>query len=216
MAYPTKLLNPGEEIALDLTPHWWTFSKHMVTSILLVVLGVVAVRNNVDYIGTGLRALFAIAAVVWAGWLVVSYLSWRFTHFVVTDQRVVFRTGVLSKHGVEIPLERINNINFHQRIFERMIGAGDLDIESAGKDGQSHFDNVRRPDDVQQEIYAQIESNARRQASWRGPETAPASPARETASSVPEQIAQLAALRDQGLITEEEFASKKTELLGRM
>ena len=39
-----------------------------------------------------------------------------------------------------------------------MIGAGDLDIESAGKDGQSHFDNVRHPDMVQQEIYRQMEA----------------------------------------------------------
>ena len=79
------------------------------------------------------------------------------TYFVVTSRRVIYRTGVLSKRGVEIPLERINNINFHQRIIDRIIGAGDLDIESAGKDGQSHFDFIRHPDGVQHEIYRQME-----------------------------------------------------------
>ena len=71
---------------------------------------------------------------------------------------MIYRTGVISKRGVEIPLERINNINFHQRLIDRIIGAGDLDIESAGKDGQSHFDFIRHPDGVQHEIYRQMET----------------------------------------------------------
>ena len=66
-------------------------------------------------------------------------------------------------------MERINNINFHQGMFERFIGAGDLDIESAGKDGQSHFDDVWHPDGVQQELYRQMEANAKKRAGWANP-----------------------------------------------
>ena len=91
-------------------------------------------------------------------WLGLKYLQWRMTYFVVTSRRVIYRSGVISKRGVEIPLERINNINFHQRLIDRIIGAGDLDIESAGKDGQSHFDFIRHPDGVQHEIYRQMEA----------------------------------------------------------
>jgi uncharacterized membrane protein YdbT with pleckstrin-like domain len=220
MGYPTRLLNQGEEMALDLQPHWWFFSKHILSGVPLLVLGILSFEVS-DTPGKLLRYLFAILAVAWAGWLLIKYFDWRFTHFVVTDQRIVFRTGVLSKHGVEIPLERVNNINFNQSIFERMIGTGDLDIESAGKDGQSHFDNVRRPDDVQQEIYRQMEANAKRQASWHGgdaPAAAPAAPVApaEPSASVPDQITQLATLRDQGHITPAEFEAKKAELLKRM
>jgi uncharacterized membrane protein YdbT with pleckstrin-like domain len=122
----------------------------------------------------------------------------------------------------ETPLERINNIDFHQGLIDRMLGAGDLDIESAGRDGQTHFDFVRHPDLVQQEIYRQMETNARRQASWaHPPQPAPppaapmmAQPVQET--DVTEQISRLAALRDQGHITAEEYEAKKTELLGRI
>ena len=153
-------------------------------------------------------------------WLVLKYFQWTYTHFVVTSDRVIFRTGVISKRGVEIPLERINNINFHQGPFERIIGAGDLDIESAGRTGQSHFDDVRHPDAVQQEIYRQMEANSRKTAGYagaaaRGPAPAPA-PAAAVPDSVPEQIEQLAALRDAGHITQAEFDAKKAELLGRM
>jgi uncharacterized membrane protein YdbT with pleckstrin-like domain len=122
---------------------------------------------------------------------------------------VIYRHGVFAKHGVEIPLERINNINFDQRIWERIIGAGDLDIESAGREGQSHFEDVRHPDGVQQEIYRQMEVNARQQASWGSPQVS-------RDASIPEQIEQLAALRDKGHISAQEFESKKAALLERM
>ena len=79
---------------------------------------------------------------------------------------MIFRTGVLAKHGVEIPMDRINNINFHQSIWERVIGAGDLEIESAGRDGQSKFDDVWHPDAVQQELYRQMEAHAQTRAGW--------------------------------------------------
>jgi uncharacterized membrane protein YdbT with pleckstrin-like domain len=167
---------------------------------------------------TGLLILWGIAAVVWAGWLALKYLEWNFTHFVVTDDRVIYRTGVIAKRGVEIPMERINNINFHQGIWERVIGAGDLDIESAGRDGQSHFSDVWHPDGVQQELYRQMEANARKRASWGHPPAVPmgqAAPA-PAAASIPEQLHQLAELRDRGVITPAEFETKKAELLERM
>jgi uncharacterized membrane protein YdbT with pleckstrin-like domain len=209
--YPKKLLNEGEEVALDLRPHWWFFSKHIATGIpLFVVLILVLSIGN-----KWLNALWGIVAVVWAGWLGLKYLEWNFTHFVVTDDRVIYRTGVIAKRGVEIPMERINNIYFNQGIWERIIGAGDLDIESAGRDGQSHFDDVWHPDGVQQELYRQMEVNAKKRASWSNPAPtfAPAAPAPPT---VPEQLQQLADLRDRGVITAAEFEAKKAQLLERM
>src|SRR5690348_18483153 len=104
--------------------------------------------------------LWVIVAVVWAICLGIKYLNWNFTHFVVTNERVIYRSGAISKHEVTIPLEQINNINFNQRLRERLVGAGDLQIESAGRDGQSRFDDVRHPDSVRQEINRQRESNA--------------------------------------------------------
>jgi uncharacterized membrane protein YdbT with pleckstrin-like domain len=210
MPYPRHLINEGEIVALDLHPHWWYFSKHILTGIplLIALVGVLALSGSVQTVAAW---AWAILAVIWAVWLLIKYVQWQYTHFVVTDDRVIFRTGLLSKHGVEIPLERINNINFDQRIFERLIGAGDLDIESAGREGQSHFEDVRHPDGVQQEIYRQMEANARETASWSRPE-APAG----SGASIPQQIEQLAALRDKGHITAEEYEAKKNALLDRM
>ncbi|HEY5170200.1 MAG TPA: PH domain-containing protein [Acidimicrobiia bacterium] len=215
MPYPKKLLNEGEEVALDLRPHWWYFSKHITSGVPLFVVLVLILAETHDTARKWLFILWAIVAVAWAGWLAVKYMEWNFTHFVVTDDRVIYRTGVVAKRGVEIPMERINNINFHQGIWERVIGAGDLDIESAGKDGQSHFDDVWHPDGVQQELYRQMEANAKKRARWSNPASAPPAAA-APAPTVPEQLQQLADLRDRGVITAAEFETKKAQLLERM
>ena len=218
--YPRKLINEGESVVLDLKPHWFFFWKHILvgTGLLIVFLLWVGPADSSSWLGWPL----ALALLVWAAFVVEKYLVWTYTHFVLTDRRVISRSGIVSKRGTEIPLERINNIDFHQNIFLRVIGAGDLDIESAGKQGQSHFDNVRHPDMVQQEVYRQMEVNARRQASWSGQAAAEAGMGAPTAipvhdtPDVADQITKLAALRDQGHITEAEYEAKKAELLERM
>ena len=220
MPYPKHLLNQNETMVLDLKPHWWYFSRHILTGIPLFFLIILVFTLPGGTGKTLLLYVIAALTVAWALWLLFKYIEWTYTHFVVTSDRVIFRTGVFAKHGVEIPLQRINNINFHQGIWERIIGAGDLIIESAGEQGQSDFKNVRHPDGVQQEIYrvmdakeisigSGIRSNL---AAAAAPQAAPSAPS----ASIPEQIQQLATLRDAGTITPEEFEAKKAELLKRM
>ncbi len=217
MPYPKNLINEGEAVALDLRPHWWFFSQHLLTGIPLVILIALAFKIDDNIYTYPIMAL----SLVWAVWLLVKFLEWSRTFFVITDQRVIFRTGVLTRHGVEIPLERINNINFHQGIWERIIGAGDLEIQSAGESGTSQFDNVRHPDGVQQEIYRQMESDAKHDAG-RGADAIGKAVAEAVGKSgrggadIPEQIEKLAKLRDNGTITGAEFEKKKADLLDKM
>lgn len=224
MGFPRHLVYDDETVVLDLRPHWWYFSRHILTGIplLAVVIGTLSipsadVRNVVRW-PVGLLVL------VWALWLANQYLRWLVTYFVVTDQRVLFRTGLLARHGVEIPLERITNINYHQGIWERLIGAGDLDIESAGEEGDTHFDNVRQPDDVQNEIYAQMEGATHRGAEAGadaiGEAVARAMRRRGESPSgggdVAAKIEQLARLRDEGHISAAEFEGRKNRLLDQL
>lgn len=216
MGYPANLVQEGETVALDLRPHWWYFSRNILTGIPLAIILIVVLSQleGDGWATSSLRLLVGVVTLAWAVWLGLEYLQWRMTYFVVTSRRVIYRSGVISKRGVEIPLERINNINFHQRLIDRIIGAGDLDIESAGKDGQSHFDFIRHPDGVQHEIYRQMEAR-NMPVTMAQPAPAVVAPP-QPGTAVPEQIEQLARLRDQGHITEAEFEAKKAELLDRM
>jgi uncharacterized membrane protein YdbT with pleckstrin-like domain len=140
---------------------------------------------------------------------------------VLTTDRLIFRSGLVAKFGREIPLERINDVTFSQSLFERVIGAGDLLLESAGEHGQSRFSNIRDPEAVQLEIYRQMEANDRRRAGYAT--TQPHPPAADRTPTPPirsrsalDDLERLADLRDRGAVTEEEFQRMKRELLDRM
>lgn len=202
MAFPRKLLNETEEIVLDLNPHWWFMVKQTGLLIVALILGAVALVVDAHGVLQILAGLLIIGALVWWG---VRYMDWRTTNFVVTSDRLIYRHGVLSKQGIEIPLERVNNVLFSQRLFERMLGAGDLVIESAGESGRQAFSDVRKPSAVQNEIYRQIESNENRKFDRIGTGVG--------TGSVADELTKLDDLRNRGIISEEEFAAQKARLL---
>jgi membrane protein YdbS with pleckstrin-like domain len=211
MPFPTRLLLEGESVHVDLRPHWWFFIGPAVAGIPVLAIGYGVLQLEGD-VGRAAAWAYLVLVAAWAVWLGQRLARWATTHFVVTSDRIVFRTGVLSKHGRDIPLERVNDITSNQTLFERIIGAGDLLIESAGERGQQTFSDIPHPDHVQQEIYRQMEGNAARamSAGARPGLSAPAAP------SITEQIAALADLRDRGAISEAEYEAKKAELLKRM
>jgi uncharacterized membrane protein YdbT with pleckstrin-like domain len=206
--FSRKLLNDDEDIALDLHPHWEFFLKPGAALVVALALGVL-VAGWGDAPGW-IEAVVGVLVLVALAWCGLTYARWATTHFVVTTDRLIYRHGVLAKHGIEIPLERVNTVFFSQSILERMVGSGDLVIESAGEMGRQSFSNVRKPSAVQNEIYRQMEQNENRKF-----DRINARPA-EAVVGVPEQIQQLDALRQQGVLTDAEFQAKKADLLRRM
>jgi hypothetical protein len=133
-------------------------------------------------------------------------LTWRFTHFVITNDRLIYRSGVFAKRGIQIPLERVNNVNFRQRFLERIVGAGDLLVESAGEDGQQHFTDVRHPDRIQNIIHEQINENEYRP--YRDGGGAPGG-----GTDHATQLEKLEGMLERGTLTREEFEAEKHRLL---
>lgn len=203
MPFPRKMLNEEEDIVLDLHPHWWFLVGPIVATIAASALAVVLARVEVDYVWLAGLVLVLVALL----WLFVRYLKWRTTNFVLTTDRLIHRAGVLAKQGREIPLERINDLTVNQSLFERIIRAGDVLIESGGERGQSLLSDLPNPFAVQNAIYTEIERAQARTADRT---------AGRRELSVPEQIEKLDELRQRGLITNAEFEVKKAQLLERM
>ena len=209
MPFSRKLLNDGEDVVLDLHPHWEFFVKEAAVLTLAVVVGIVALTKDLADWVDALVGLGVLASLLWFG---ATYAKWATINFVVTTDRLIYRHGVLAKHGIEIPLERVNTVFFSQSILERIVGSGDLVIESAGEMGRQNFSNVRKPSAVQNEIYRQMEQNENRKFDRIGARPAPGA----SEPSIPEQIQQLDSLRQQGLLSDSEFDAKKADLLRRM
>ena len=222
VAFPRNLLNEGEELVLDLRPHWFFMFEPTISLVGAVILGIIVITHDPPSWLSLPVGLLVLGVVVWWG---IRYGKWVTTNFVVTNRRVVYRSGMLAKKGIEIPLERINTVTFSQSIFERVIGAGDLGIESASRDGAESFADVRKPSVVQNEIYRQMEAHSQRtyggvQAVNQATQAAQAAAASAASAggerSIPEQIQALDELRKQGVLTQAEFDAKKAQLLERM
>ncbi|MEY2995434.1 MAG: hypothetical protein RLZ86_679 [Actinomycetota bacterium] len=205
MPYPRRLLNDGEEIALDIHPHWWFMSRPAAAFLVsgVLFLWLLAVLDGAAW-ETGLKWIVGLVALASLVWLAIRWLVWRTTHFVITSDRVIARKGVVAKSGIEIPLERVNNVSFKQSLFERLIDAGDLLIESGGEDGQQRFTDILKPDQVQNLIHVQMEENHRRSFSFPPPSSG--------SDDLAEQLMKLEGLRDRGSISDEEFERAKRRL----
>jgi uncharacterized membrane protein YdbT with pleckstrin-like domain len=203
VAFPRKLLNDTEELVLDLRPHWLAVALPTLLLVLAIVVGLVAAL--LSWPVPLLWVALVLIVVALANFL-IKLLGWSNTNFVLTSDRVITRRGVLTKSGIEIPLERINTVFFDQRFFERIVGAGDLAIESAGERGSETFENIRKPAIVQREIYVQMEDNENRKFDRvRGP---------AAAASSADELARFYALLQQGAISPAEYEAQKARLLG--
>ena len=223
MPYPRKNLNADETVALDMHPHWWYFWEPALTLIGILIVAIIILVNTDGDSGFGqfMRWVVLVGVVVGAIWLVSRYMKWISTNFVITSHRIIFRQGIISKAGIEIPLDRVMNVNFHQMMIERLLGAGDLLIESGGEDGQSRFTDIRHPDRVQNLIHSEMEAHAKRRAGYAGgggfggDAYAPASnmpppPPVDVAG----QLERLEGMLQRGTLTPEEFQAQKQKLLG--
>lgn len=220
MSFLKRMLGPGEEVVLESRPHWSVIVPRSVglAAVLAGCITVVVLWSSAPvWIGYLLAAVGALAAL----WFLVRFVRWRTSWLVITTRRVVYRTGMLQRTGREIPLSRVQDVTYRQSLFERLIGTGDLTVESAGEGGSAPFPQVKHPDRIQsvisQLMSAQPPAQPRDGGTFgrlrRRPEEPP--PAMG-APSVAEQIEQLAHLHRSGVVTDAEFEAKKRELLGRL
>jgi len=204
MAFPKKYLNDSEEVILDLRPHWAFLAAPVLALVAAVVLAI-WVSQAVDS-DVALFPALALAVVALLFFL-VRLAQWTTTDFVLTTDRLIYRKGVVSRQGREIPLERVNDVSYQQTLLQRLLRAGDLLVESGGERGQSSFGHFARPQDIQNEIHRAIEGAAARDADRMA--------GRRELSPL-EQLEKLEELRQRGVISQAEFEVKKAKLLDRL
>lgn len=151
MAYPERLLGEGEEVELDLHPHW----KVLVLPVFwaLIIVGAAGYVVGQWHNDIGRKVIIGVAVVALLVWCLWPYLKWFSTQYVVTNKRVVIRTGVFSRNGRDIPMTRINDVSFHHNFFDRLLGCGTVTVESAGERGQVVLTEVPHVEEVQRTIY---------------------------------------------------------------
>jgi uncharacterized membrane protein YdbT with pleckstrin-like domain len=207
--FPRRLLIPGEELVLDLRPHPIAlFMPALATVVGFVAATWLSAKTNfADWLWWLLFLLLIIVYVI------PRVIAWLTSNFAVTSDRVIHRQGFIAKRSMEIPHEAINDVRFEQGIIDRMVGAGTLVISSASEFGRNSFDDVRHPEEVQKVIYEQGEANKKRM--YQGDRSDAPPPPPPAAPSATNELERLAKLRDDGVLTEEEFQVQKAKVLGQ-
>lgn len=158
MAYPDRLLSPGEQVEWEMRPHW-----RVLLGPLLVLLVTVPVASflaaSVGSVGSDgwhvwLRwGVVGVALLLLAGWVLVPFLRWYATQYVLTNRRIIVRSGLLTRRGRDMPLSRVNDVSFEKTLLERILNTGTLVVESAAESGGLRIAHVRDVETVQREVY---------------------------------------------------------------
>ncbi|WP_020525724.1 PH domain-containing protein [Catelliglobosispora koreensis] len=155
MAFPDDIMTADEKVVLHLRPHW----KVMIIPTLVLVVSV-AVFLTALLLGWAQAVVYIIAAVavVLLLWLAFApWLRWRTTHYIFTNERIIFQFGVFSRDRRDIPLMRVNDHAMSQNFIDRILGCGTLTIESAGERGQTVLTDIPRVGMVQTKLYELVE-----------------------------------------------------------
>jgi uncharacterized membrane protein YdbT with pleckstrin-like domain len=157
-------LTEDEQLVLRLHPHWKTLIRPFSVALLVVAAALIAeVLIPSSSVSTVIRLVIAaVAILVLMLWLMVPVLRWRTTVFELTTRRLRMRDGIITRHGRDIPLARINDVSFTKGLLDRLLGSGRLVVESAGEHGQIVLTDIPRVEVTQATLFRLVEDEQRR------------------------------------------------------
>ena len=168
MGFPDNILTKDEKVVRSLHPHWLTVVVPSAIGVLVIaavwlIVAMTPVDPTWDIVDWVIIAIGIILLIVF---VLVPFLRWRTTHYVVTNKRVAVRRGILAKAGQDIALSKVTDVSFRQSFFDRIIRSGSLHIETAGDGQDEDINNIPRSNDVQQLLNRLIEDDAARRGGY--------------------------------------------------
>jgi uncharacterized membrane protein YdbT with pleckstrin-like domain len=136
--------------------------------VLLAVVVIAAALVGIVVIPAGKEAAIERLAVAVVGllvlmvWLMVPFLRWKTTHYELTTRRLRMRAGIVTRHGRDIPLARINDVSFDKGLLDRLLGCGRLVVESAGEHGQIVLTEIPHVENVHSTLFRLVEDEQQR------------------------------------------------------
>lgn len=191
-------LKRNEKVVLTLRKHWVTLIAPVLWTIILMLIAIIGSLRT-EYAmyflpGGGLAMLC----------LVYKMVDWNNNMWIVTNLRVIDEHGVFSINSKESPLDKIHNVSCHQPLIGRILGYGNVQIQTAAEMGASVHRMVEKPKLLKDTI--SLYQGETRQGQI------PAQ-AKGTKTDISEELSRLHKLMIQGIITEDEFLQRKVKLL---
>jgi uncharacterized membrane protein YdbT with pleckstrin-like domain len=138
-------LSPGERVIFQGHPSWRAIVGFYLKGILVAALAGVIFK----LFGAGSGTVFLVVLVIVGATVLVGFFKRVATTYTITDRRLNIRRGIVSREVQETRLERVQNVNYQQSIYQRLMQIGDVDFDTAaGDDYNFIFAGVADPGDV--------------------------------------------------------------------
>jgi uncharacterized membrane protein YdbT with pleckstrin-like domain len=151
-------LHPGEDVVFEGHPSWRALlAFYVYGTIGVAVVGVIVALVASVSVGV------LIAVVLFAIMLIVGFVKRMATTYMVTNQRLYIRRGILSKAEQQTRIDRVQNVNTNQTLLQRILSVGTVDFDTAGTDdSEFRFIGIADPGSVVQAVdHAQREAAER-------------------------------------------------------
>jgi uncharacterized membrane protein YdbT with pleckstrin-like domain len=210
MGYAEKNLVPGEAIVLRARYHWIIYRGAFLLIFLSVLLGAASIYASRTSPGSGVArpvgflalAFLVLGAVTW----LLRWVRAEADEFVVTNRRVIRKVGLFAREIEQAPLEKIQDITVDQGTIGRVLDCGTVTIETASERGSMTFPRIAHPEAFRNALWGQSPGIVAKVP-------AAAVVATSARPATRERLAELESLRQQGLVSDAEYASKRQEIL---
>jgi uncharacterized membrane protein YdbT with pleckstrin-like domain len=236
VGYTESLLATNEQILYRTKQHWMAPIFGTIAGVLVLVGGIalfilqlaMSLWDFLELIMFWGSIILVLVGIAMVGY---SYIQWWVEDYAVTNQKVMKVAGLLNKRTSGAALEKINDVIMEQGPLGRMLGYGTLKVATASDSTDLIYETMRAPADFRRAMLDQKmefeQADARHIAAAviasapapvpAQPVTVPAPPPPPApvpaASPAEAKLRSLAKLRDDGLLTPDEFEAKKAELL---
>ncbi len=150
VAISKKLLNEGEHVVLSTRTHVKVLFLPTVVLILLAgISGYLSSLPTGDAAGTWRLVIWVVTGVLVVWFVVAPFLRWLLATYTLTGRRLVTRTGVFTRRGHDIPLNRISDVSYEKGVIDRVFGCGTLVISDASELGRVELHDIPRVEKAQ-------------------------------------------------------------------
>jgi uncharacterized membrane protein YdbT with pleckstrin-like domain len=212
--YVQAMLGEKEEVLLVSRQHWFVLFKNILLELVLILL-IAAIVAALLILIPVLVPWAALGLIVWiipiVG-IIHDFLVWSNRQFIVTSRRVIQVNGIINKNVIDSSLEKVNDVHMVQPFWGRIFGFGDVEILTASEQGNNLFKYIGDPVRFKTTMLNAKEAMGLDEhlAIFRPPAEG------DEKQEIPRMIAELDDLRKRGVLTEEEFQTKKKDLLAKI
>ena len=205
--YLKNLLGDHEQIHLVTHQHWFVLVQAIILELIIALIIIAADLALYFALSQNLFVLIGlILLLIPVISLIRDTMIWSNRKYVITSRRVIQIHGVFNKDVTDSSLEKVNDVKMDQSFLGRLFDFGDVEILTASELGVNLFKRIAEPVKFKTTML-----NAKAKL-----EDQQAGHGEHDENDIPSLIARLGQLRQQGIITEAEFQTKKSQLLAKL